>query len=253
MCESCSAHLEHLVLVFRGQHLTPDEQIAFSRRFGDLSSHVYDQFLLPGHPEILQVSNKKNTDGSFAGLPQAGRRWHSDMSNIAEPSLGSLLYAKEIPPEGGDTLFNNMYLSYETLPAATKARIEGCQAEYLLGSARKYNTEEERPSLTAEQLASVPPVVHPAIRIHPETGRKALYINPSHTVRFLDMDADESDALIAELAEHSIQPDLIYRHKWQPDDLVFWDNRCCMHLAEPPPPEYGRHMHRTTVIGDRPY
>jgi taurine dioxygenase len=247
------AHLEYLVLVFRDQHLTPEQHIAFSRRFGELQGHVYDQFLLPGHPEILQVSNKKKTDGSFAGLPRAGRRWHSDLSYMAMPSLGSLLYAKEIPPQGGDTLFNNMYLAYETLPAATKARIEGRKAEYLLSSARKVFSADERPALTAEQLAAVPSVVHPAIRTHPETGRKALYINPAHTVRFLDMDAGESDALIAELAEHATRPEMVYRHQWRPNDLVFWDNRCCMHLAEPPLPEYGRHMHRTTVAGDRPY
>jgi taurine dioxygenase len=247
------AHLDNLVLVFRDQHLTPEQHIAFSRRFGGLSGHIFDQFLLPGYPEILQVSNKKKPDGEFAGLPQAGRRWHSDLSYTAIPSLGSLLYAKEIPPEGGDTLFNNMYRAYETLPDTTKARINGRKAEYLLGSARKYFTEDERPALTAEQLAAVPSVVHPAVRTHPETKRKALYINPSHTVHILDMDETESDALIAELAEHSTRSEFVYRHKWRPHDLVFWDNRCCMHLAEPPPPEYGRHMHRTTVIGDRPY
>ncbi|MGY8959738.1 MAG: TauD/TfdA dioxygenase family protein, partial [Alphaproteobacteria bacterium] len=102
------AHLDFQVLVFREQRLTPDQHIAFSRRFGELSGHVYDQFLLPGHPEILKVSNKKKADGDFAGLASAGRRWHSDLSYSKTPSLGSLLYALEIPPTGGDTLFNNM-------------------------------------------------------------------------------------------------------------------------------------------------
>jgi taurine dioxygenase len=247
------AHLAHLVLVFRDQHLTPEQHIAFSRRFGPLSSHVFEQFLLPDHPEILKVSNKKKADGDFAGLPQAGRRWHSDMSYTACPSLGSLLYALEIPPHGGDTLFNNMYTAYDALPDATKTRIESRQAEFLLGSARKYYTAEERPPLTAEQLAKVPPVNHPMVRTHPETGRKALYVSPSHTVRVLDMDDAESEALLAELGEHSIQPEFVYRHQWRLHDLVFWDNRCCMHIAEPPPPEFGRHMHRTTVAGDQPY
>ncbi|NKB59507.1 MAG: TauD/TfdA family dioxygenase [Alphaproteobacteria bacterium] len=248
-----AAHLEHMVLVFRDQQLTPEQHILFSRRFGDLSGHVFDQFLLPGYPEILKVSNKKRDDGEFAGLPQAGRRWHSDLSYTATPSLGSLLYALEIPPEGGDTLFNNMYRAYETLPESTKVRLEGRKAEYLLGSARKYYTAEERPPLTPEQLAKVPPAHHPVVRTHPETGRKALYVSHSHTVRILDMDEAESEALLAELTEHSVQPEFVYRHKWRLRDLVFWDNRCCMHIAEPPPPEYGRHMHRTTVVGDRPY
>ena len=117
------AHLDYQVLVFRDQDITPAQHIAFSRRFGDLSRHVYDQFLLPDHPEILKVSNKKTVDGAFVGLNSAGRRWHSDLSYADMPSLGSLLYALEIPPTGGDTLFNNMYAAYETLPQATKDRI----------------------------------------------------------------------------------------------------------------------------------
>ena len=247
------AHLDHMVLVFREQNLSPEQHIAFSRRFGDLSGHVFDQFLLPGHPEILKVLNKKVKDGEFAGLPQAGRRWHSDLAYTKTPSLGSLLYALEIPPRGGDTLFNNMYAAYETLPEETKARIEGMKAEFLLGSAQKYFTEAERPALSAEQLAKVPSVHHPIVRTHPETGRKALYVSQAHTVRILGIEEVESEALLAELTEHSVQPAFVYRHKWRLHDLVFWDNRCCMHIAEPPPPEYSRHMHRTTVVGDRPY
>ncbi|MEC9182766.1 MAG: TauD/TfdA family dioxygenase, partial [Pseudomonadota bacterium] len=152
------AHLDHQVLVFRDQHLTPAQHIAFSRCFGNLSGHVYDQFLLPGYPEILKVSNKKTADGDFAGLASAGRRWHSDLSYAKKPSLGSLLYALEIPREGGDTLFNNMYRAYDALPAATKSKIDDLKAEFLIGSARKYYTENERPPLTEAQLESVPPV-----------------------------------------------------------------------------------------------
>jgi taurine dioxygenase len=247
------AHLKYQVLVFRAQDLTPEQHIAFSRRFGDLSGHVFDQFLLPDYPQILKVSNKKKEDGEFAGLPQAGRRWHSDLAYTETPSLGSLLYALEIPPQGGDTLFNNMYRAYDELSDEMKSRIEGRKAEFLLGSARKYYTDDQRPALTPEQLAKVPSVHHPIVRTHPETGRKALYVSQAHTVRILDMDEAESEALLAELTEHSVQPEFVYRHKWRLHDLVFWDNRCCMHIAEPPPPEYGRHMHRTTVIGDRPY
>lgn len=247
------AHLDHQVLVFRDQKITPDQLISFSRRFGELSGHVYDQFLLAGHPEILKVSNKETAEGDFVGLNAAGRRWHSDLSYAETPSLGSLLYALEIPPEGGDTLFNNMYAAYESLPQAKKQRISGLKAEFLIGSARKYYTEDERPALTAEQLASVPPVMHPVVRTHPETRRKALYVNPAHTVRILGIGEDEAEDLLAELTEHSIQPQFVYRHKWRLHDLVFWDNRCCMHIAEPPPDGSNRHMYRTTVVGDRPY
>ena len=247
------AHLDFQVLVFRDQHITPEQHIAFSRRFGDLSGHVYDQFLLPGYPEILKVSNKKNADGDFAGLASAGRRWHSDLSYSATPSLGSLLYALEIPPAGGDTLFNNMYRAYETLPEATKARIADLRAEFLIGSARKYYTDAERPALTSEQMAQVPSVDHPVVRTHPETGCKALYVNHAHTVCILGMGEVESEELLAELTEHCVQPEFVYRHKWCLHDLVFWDNRCGMHIAELPPPDSNRHMHRTTVVGDTPY
>jgi taurine dioxygenase len=247
------AHLDFQVLVFREQRLTPDQHIAFSRRFGELSGHVYDQFLLPGHPEILKVSNKKKADGDFAGLASAGRRWHSDLSYSKTPSLGSLLYALEIPPTGGDTLFNNMYSAYDALPDATKTHIEGQRAEFLIGSARQYYTENERPALSPAQLAKVPVVDHPVVRTHPETGRKALYVNPAHTVRILGIDDAESETLLAELAAHCIRPEFVYRHQWRLNDLVFWDNRCCMHIAEPPPQNTDRHMHRTTVVGDTPY
>ena len=122
------------------------------------------------------------------------------------------------------------------------------KAEFLIGSARKYYTDKERPALTAEQLASVPPVEHPVVRTHPETGRKALYVNPAHTVRILGIDDDEAEDLLADLTEHSVKPEFVYRHEWRLHDLVFWDNRCCMHIAEPPPEGSSRHMHRTTVI-----
>ena len=141
---------------------------------------------LPGYPEILKVSNKKTADGDFAGLASAGRRWHSDLSYAETPSLGSLLYALEIPPEGGDTLFNNMYRAYDALPAATKSKIDDLKAEFLIGSARKYYTENERPSLTEAQLASVPPVEHPVVRtIRRPSERRSTSIRHTRSA-FLD-------------------------------------------------------------------
>ena len=134
--------------------------------------------------------------------------------------MGSLLYALEIPPEGGDTLFNNMYRAYEALPAATKSKIDDLKAEFLIGSARKYYTENERPPWTEAQLASVPPVEHPVVRTHPETKRKALYVNPAHTVRILGLHEAEADALLIELMEHSVEPQFVYRHKWRLHDRV---------------------------------
>lgn len=245
------ALLDHCVIVIRDQDLTPEQHIAFSRRFGPLAIHLLDQFLLPGHPEILRVSNKTDENGGELGLKDAGRYWHSDVSYAEKPSLGSLLYALEIPPadKGGDTLFANMYKAYEALPDATKARIDGLKAVFIVG--RKRN-RDDRVMLSDDQEDQSPDVVHPVVRTHPETGRKALFANPAHTDRIVGMDPAESRALLDELNAQSTRPDFVYRHKWRLHDLVFWDNRCLMHIADPPEPGHDRHMHRTTVEGDRP-
>ena len=241
------------VLVLRDQRITPEQHIAFSRRFGPLMIHVLRQFLLPGHPEILLVSNVIE-NGKPVGLGDAGRYWHSDLSYVAEPSLGSLLHAQEIPPEGGDTSFVNMYAVYETLPDDIKRRIAGKRAVHSYrNSYDRMEGTTFRPKLTEEQKAEVQEVSHPVVRTHPETGRKALFVNEGFTSRILDMPEDESRALLAHLFRHSTDPRFAYRHRWQPHDMVFWDNRCTIHLAHGCPPGLRRHMHRTTVKGDAPY
>ena len=248
------AHLEHLVLAIRDQDLTPEQHTAFSRRFGELDIHVLDQFLLPGHPEILVVSNKK-VNGRAVGLQDAGTHWHSDISYREYPSLGSLLYALEVPPEGGDTLFANMYAVYEALSDEMKARIDGLKAVHRYAQIYELSRNaagSARPPLTEEQKAKVPQVVHPVVRTHPETGRKALYVSPGLTVGIVDMDEEESRALLAELHRHSTRPEFVYRHIWRRHDVLFWDNRCTMHVATGYNPRYTRHMHRTTVKGGRP-
>ena len=240
------------VLVLRDQRITPDQHIAFSRRFGPLMIHVLRQFLLDGHPEILLVSNVIE-DGKPIGLGDAGRYWHSDLSYAAEPSLGSLLHACELPAQGGDTSFANLYAAYDALPADIKRRIDGKRAVH---SYRKSYDRLEgsswRPPLTAAQKEEVQEVTHPVVRTHPETGRKALFVNEGFTSRILDLPEAESDALLHHLFAHSTEPRFIYRHRWQEHDLVFWDNRCAIHLAHGCPPELRRHMHRTTVKGDVP-
>jgi alpha-ketoglutarate-dependent taurine dioxygenase len=241
------------VLVLRDQRISPEQHIQFSRRFGPLMVHVLRQFLYPGHPEILLVSNVIE-NGKPVGLGDAGRYWHSDLSYVAEPSLGSLLHAQEIPPEGGDTSFANLYAAYEALPEDVKRRIDGKRAvhsyeniyERLQGSAF-------RPPLTAAQKAEVQAVTHPVVRTHPETGRKALFVSEGFTARILDMPEDESDATLKFLFAHSTEPRFVYRHRWQDHDLVLWDNRCAIHFAHGCPPHLRRHMHRTTVKGDVPF
>jgi taurine dioxygenase len=248
------AHLDHHVLVFRDQRITPDEQIAFSRRFGPLQIHVLRQFQLQSHPEILVVSNIME-NGKPIGLGDAGHFWHSDLSYKETPSLGSLLHAQELPEEGGDTLFANMHLAWDTLPQHLRDAVEGRTAEhtYLARYAELQQRSPWRPNLSAEQIAEVKPVIHPMVRTHPETGRRALFVSEHFTTRVTGMSEDESRALLQALFAHSVREEHIYRHQWREHDMVFWDNRSLMHLAAGTPDHLRRKMYRTTIEGDTPF
>lgn len=248
------ALLDHSVIAIRAQDLPPAAHVAFTRRFGEPDIHVAAQFNMPEHPEILMLSNRKREDGSPVGFEEAGRYWHSDVSYGEKPVMGSLLYAVEIPPSGGDTLFADMYTAYETLPEATRRRIDGMRAlhSYAASFSGKTTAGANRASLSKEAMAALKEISHPVVRTHPETGRRALYVNPGFTTRIEGLPDDESRALLSELFRHATQPDLIYRHVWEPHDLLFWDNRCTMHHATPYNPTFTRHMHRTTVRGTVP-
>lgn len=248
------AHLDHHVVVFRDQRITPAQQVAFSRRFGPLQIHVLHQFQLANHPEILIVSNVVE-NGKPIGLGDAGHFWHSDLSYKEKPSLGSLLHAIELPAQGGDTLFANMHTAWETLPPALQRKVEGLRAEhtYLARYAELQKRSPWRPNLTPEQIAQVKPVVHPVVRTHPETGRKALFVSEHFTTRILGLPDDESRALLDELFAHSVKPAHVYRHQWREHDLVFWDNRSLLHLAGGTPDDLRRVMYRTTIEGDAPF
>ncbi|SDM48187.1 TauD/TfdA family dioxygenase [Polaromonas sp. JS666] len=248
------AHLDHHVLVFRDQRITPRQHVDFSRRFGPLQIHVLKNFQLQNHPEILIVSNIKE-NGEPIGLGDAGHFWHSDLSYKDKPSLGSLLHAQELPAEGGDTLFANQHTAWDTLPLALKTAVQGLRAEhtYLAKYEELRSRSPWRPKLTQEQVDEVKPVVHPVVRTHPENGRKALFVSEHFTTRILDIPEDESKALLGELFEHSARPELIYRHQWQPHDMVFWDNRSVTHLAAGTPDHLRRKLYRTTIEGDAPF
>jgi taurine dioxygenase len=245
---------EHSVLVFRDQdRMTPEDHIAFSRRFGPLEVHVQERFLLRGHREILIVSNVFE-NGEPIGLVDAGHYWHSDLSYLAEPSLGSMLHAQELPAEGGDTLFVSMPAAYDALDGAMKARIASLAAEhsYLARNKKQGEHNPHRPQLDQMAAAKVPPVVHPMVRVHPGTGRPALFVNEGFTTRVIGLPEEESRALLDRLFAHMTEPRFIYRHRWRPHDLVFWDNRATIHLATGCPPHLRRRLYRTTVRGDRP-
>jgi taurine dioxygenase len=248
------AHLDHHLLVFRDQRITPRQQVDFSRRFGPLQIHVLRNFQLPSDPEVLIISNIIE-DGKPIGLGDAGHFWHSDLSYKETPSLGSMLHAQELPEEGGDTLFANMHLAWDTLPSALRHAVQGARAEhsYLAQYEELRRRSPFRPALTQAQIDEVKPVVHPVVRTHPETGRKALFVSEHFTTRIVGVPEDESRALLAELYAHSVLPEHVYRHRWAPHDMVFWDNRSLMHLAGGTPEHLRRKLYRTTIEGDLPF
>lgn len=248
------AHLDHHVVVFRDQRITPQQQIDFSRRFGVLQIHVLKQFLLAGHPEILIVSNIIE-NGQPVGLGDAGKYWHSDLSYKELPSLGSMLHAQELPSEGGDTLFADMHRAWDTLPAALRQAVEGKHAvhSYTARYSEGKNAANWRPTLSAEQLAQVVTVTHPVIRTHPENGRKALFVSEGFTTHIVGLPEDESRDLLQQLYAHSVRDEHVYRHQWQPHDMVFWDNRSLIHLAAGCPDHLRRKLYRTTIQGDAPF
>jgi taurine dioxygenase len=235
------------LLVFKDQHLEPEAQIAFSRRFGDLERHTLGRFLLPGHPEIYRVSTRKDEQGRPIGNDQAGRYWHSDLSYSDPPSLASLLHALEVPRLGGDTMFCNLYAAWEGLSAPMQAFLDGKRAVHDFVHVFRHVS-----SFRPEDIENpVPPVSQPVVRTHPETGRKALFVNPGFTTHIEGLHRRESDALLQMLFDHCGRPEYVYRHRWEVGDAVLWDNRCTLHQAVADfRPEHGpRHMHRTTVLG----
>jgi taurine dioxygenase len=234
------------VMVFRDQQLTPEQHIAFSRRFGPLEKHVLAKYLLPGHPEIYRVSNKVR-DGEPQGREKAGTYWHSDLSYMRPAALASLLYGIEIPPVGGDTMFCSLYAVWEALSPRMQEVLEGFSAVHDLAYASRGVFRAEQAS--RDQLEAAPAVEHPVVTTHPETGRKVLFVNPGFTSHIVGLHATESRALLDFLFRHMTQPEFIYRHRWSVRDLVMWDNRCTMHYAIADYDGVGeRYMHRTTVM-----
>ncbi len=250
---------KHSVLVFREQEMTSDQFLRFSRYFGDLEIHVLEQYLHREHPEILVVSNILK-DGKNVGIPDAGRYWHTDLSYLAKPSRGSILYALEIPEEGGETLGNTLWAStaaaYEALPEDKQQKLLGLTAEYSLGN--RFNKlagdGTKHIKMSEDQKSKTPPVTHPIVRTHPITGRKSILVNEGHTTHIHGLPEEESRGLLEELWTHCTKPEFTYRHVWQPGDVVMWDNVPTQHLAicDYALPQR-RLLHRTTLTGDRPY
>lgn len=243
-----NAWLEHIVLVFPGQDLSLTEQIAFSRYFGELEAQPQRHFQHAEHPEIFEVTNRV-IDGRKSPSGEVGRYWHSDGAFTLRPPTGSLLRCVELPSVGGDTWFNNMYMAFDSLSAEMKKLVRTLRVVNDLGIVKGIRNRDTR--MVDDHLNDNPPVVHTMVRIHPETGREALYLNQTVTRQIDGMTEEESQGLLAYLFAHSVRPEFTYRHRWTRHDMVMWDNRCGMHLA---PADYDkrqvRQMFRTTLRGE---
>ena len=231
-----TAFLEHHVLAFRDQKLSPEQQIAFGKRWGELYVHPIVPHL-DGHPEIVPITN-------FGKKRSLTEVWHSDVSFDPTPPMASGLLAVELPPFGGDTLFANQHLAYDRLSAGMKAMLAGLRATH---SGAGLGAATGKADDWREQGQS-----HPVVRTHPETGRRALYVNPGFTVAFDDMTIAESKPLLDLLHEIGHAPDVCYRHRWQAGDFVMWDNRSVQHHAVHDHGDAPRTMHRITIVGDAP-
>lgn len=234
------AYQKYGVIVVRGQDLTPEEQINFSRRLGNLVVYPMEDYLLDRYPEIFVVSNIIE-NGRPIGMKEAGADWHTDMSFTEKPPRGSILYAVEVPhrEDGtplGDTLFSSLSAAYDALPQDIKARIEGKMAVFSLAhtAARTLEHRGDDPEIRAKverQRERFPDVVHPIVREHPLTKCKTLYISPNQTCRILDMEQEESDEILSFLNQHVLRDEFVYRHVWKVGDVVMWDNCIAIHKA----------------------
>lgn len=253
------AYETHSVVYLRGQRLTPEAQVSFSRRFGELEIHVLKDCLLPGHPEILVLSNIVE-NGKLIGLADTGRTavWHTDMSYLKKPSAGSALYAVEVPVDAsgkvlGDTLFASTVAAYDTLDAGMKKELAGLKAIHHMTKGYDNDESDAATRVRYSEVERVPDVAHPIVRTHPATGRKCIYINKLCTTGIEGMAQGEADALLEKLYAHCTRPEFIYRHHWRVGDLLMWDNCAAQHLAVPDyAPPLRRRMHRTTLRGAVP-
>ncbi len=241
------AWLDHLVVFFRDQTLSLPEFLAFARRIGRPVEYPFVKGI-EGFPEIITVTKLPHETVNFGGI------WHSDTVYLDRPPMATMLIAREVPPFGGDTLWSNMYAAYESLSPGMQRLLEGLRAVNSSAMADVSKTREDRirDSGTAEDATRVYESEHPVVRTHPETGRRALYVNVAHTSRFVDMTEDESRPLLAYLFAHSTRPELTCRFPWREGSLALWDNRCAMHNPINDYHGHTRTMHRITLAGDVP-
>jgi taurine dioxygenase len=244
MREMRFAFLDHLVIFLRGQKITPHQQLAFAKRFGEPIEYP----MLEGLPEcrvITPVIKLEHERNNFGGI------WHSDTTYLAEPPMGSMLLAREVPPYGGDTMFANQYLAYESLSEGLKKTLDGLIGVSSSAKADVTRSREDRVKAAGAEI-KVLTAEHPIVRSHPETGRKALYTSAAHTSHIKGWTEKESLALLEFLWQHQTRPEFTCRFAWRVGSLAFWDNRCAMHNPINDYHGYRRVMHRITLAGDKP-
>jgi taurine dioxygenase len=248
------AFLDHQVIFFRDQDITPEQHLEFGRRFGELDVHPFAAGL-DDYPEIIHILKEPqdHSERTFGG------GWHTDVTFYEKPALGSVLYALDVPESGGDTQFASMYMAYETLSDGLKEILDGMTAIH--DASRAYGKRgqamyRDTKSYTSMKVRSGPEaeieVEHPVVRTHPETGRKGLFVNRAFTVRFKGWTAEESAPLLEYLYNHAVRPEFTCRFRWEKGSIAFWDNRCTHHFAINDYHGKRRSMHRVTICGDRP-
>jgi len=241
-----AAWLAHLVIFFRDQTLEPAQFLSVARRFGEPVEYPFVKGL-DGFPQITPVIKLEHETVNFGGL------WHSDTAYLDKPPMATMLIARETPPRGGDTLFANMYLAYETLSEGLRRVLDSLTAVNSSAKADVTKTREDRIKDSGKTEAKKEyNAAHPVVRTHPETGRKALYVNGGHTVRFSDMSAEESAPLLNYLFTHMVRPEFTCRFRWEPGSIALWDNRCTQHNPVNDYHGFRRVMHRVTLAGDTP-
>jgi len=236
---------QHLVILLRDQKLTEEDQVRFAERFGP-PAKIHTKQFMQKHPAVMLISNIREDGKPIGALPDGEMHFHTDQCHQERPAMASMLYAIEIPSKGGNTLFANAYMAYEKLPVDIKRRLAGLKA------VNAYDYDSAATIRGGDVPPDAPSYAHPAVRTHPATGRKALYVNRLMTRRIEGLPPQESEELLNLLFDHHEQPEFIYEHVWRPGDILMWDNRCTLHARTDFSADERRLLRRVTILGEKP-